>query len=160
MSETRHEQFPFPSLDLSSFFFNVSSCGHHWWSPSYTASLEERLQHLRLCLFVLGWVVKVTLDVPYKLVYKSPLRYKPPRLIGPPSAEGRRPGLTKFVWRTDHLHSNSPIRYKPPALRGHLTRTGHIGGAYMLVYTVNNVEMVDDGNDLISERSRKAASRS
>jgi hypothetical protein len=73
--------------------------------------------------------------IPYLLAYKPPLRYKPPRLISPPPAEGRCPALTKFVWRTDHLHSKS-LCYKPPP-RGHLSRTGHMGGAYMPVNTVS-----------------------
>jgi hypothetical protein len=73
--------------------------------------------------------------VPYKLVYKSPLRYKSPWFISPPLAEGRCPALTKFVWRTDHLHSKS-LCYKSPPREGHLSRTGHIGGTYKPVYTV------------------------
>jgi hypothetical protein len=73
--------------------------------------------------------------LPYKLVYKSPLRYKSPWFISPPLAEGRCPALTKFVWRTDHLHSKS-LCYKSPPREGHLSRTGHIGGTYKPVYTV------------------------
>jgi hypothetical protein len=33
------------------------------------------------------------------------------------------------------LHSKS-LCYKTPPREGHLSRTGHIGGSYMLVYTV------------------------
>jgi hypothetical protein len=33
------------------------------------------------------------------------------------------------------LHSKS-LCYKSPPREGHLSRTGHIGGTYMLVYTV------------------------
>jgi hypothetical protein len=74
-------------------------------------------------------------DLPYKLVYKSPLRYKSPWFISPPLAEGRCTALTKFVWRTDHLNSKS-LCYKSPPREGHLSRTGHIGGTYKPVYTV------------------------
>ena len=35
------------------------------------------------------------------------------------------------------LHSKS-LCYSTPPERGHLSRTGHIGGYYMLVYTVLN----------------------
>jgi hypothetical protein len=37
------------------------------------------------------------------------------------------------------LHSKS-LCYSTPPERGHLSRTGHIGGYYMLVYTVLHIE--------------------
>ena len=43
------------------------------------------------------------------LAYKTLLRYKNSRHIRRPLAEGRCPILTKFVWRTDYLHSKSPL---------------------------------------------------
>jgi hypothetical protein len=47
--------------------------------------------------------------LPYNLAYKPPLQYKSPWFISPPPGEGRCPALTKFVWRTDHLHSKSTL---------------------------------------------------
>jgi sugar porter (SP) family MFS transporter len=49
-----------------------------------------------------GWTVLVN-PIPYKLVYKSPLRYKSPLFISPPLAEGRCPDIL--------LDYKSPLLY-------------------------------------------------
>ena len=47
------------------------------------------------------------------------------------------------------LHSKS-LCYSTPPERGHLSRTGHIGGYYMLVYTVGG-DIRDNTAELLKE---------